>query len=1142
MKTDYRIQQIKITKVLTLNNSKENSTNASINISKNANISPYSIEGFYVDPSQNTLVKNNETQHVQPKVMEVLTYLCAKAEQVVSSDELIQACWPNQYISDSPVHKCIAQIRKALDDEPKKPRYIKTVPKKGYVFIAKVTGLQINEPVTRKPWTRESPYPGLQPYTFAQRELFFGREQVITNINNWLAQINEHDTTWLSLTAPVGAGKSSLVNAGILPLLIPYNFINTQQVDFCCRLDLAQMPRSQKPHLHLLALLIAQEKLSATVTVEHYAHLLAEHKKSPTDEDQAALFQSHLLSNTETSRFVLFIDHLEQLFDSYSTLKPHADDNASFFFLLQQLVASKEFLLITATREQFKSELAQALPDNQHAFRYAIPAFSHTELIDIIQKPMALAGVGFEYNNKRRERLNSEIIQQLQSHSVPISSVQYLLEQLYAKKFNQQITYKAYEEIGGIAGSIAVIAENTYQQLTEQEQQSFALILFRIITLNNNGQVATSEQPCPLNHFVDKNKLSVINHFINVGVFQLTFINGQTYVYLAHHSLLTTWFRIVQWIKAHIATLYVRHDLRVATQRWLYHEKSDDLCIRSNKKIKHLNDIIRCNDFDISNDEKTLIALSTKKLTRTNRLKKALFFTFLLSFISLGWLSVTLIEKNEQIATTRDNAENLISFILYDLKDKLAPLGKIELLNIVADKTVDYFTLAGTEHLSGKSLIQWVEALHILGDVNISKNNYTEAEAYFKQTLTALTQALAQYKTSDKKAASPPDGEHEKLLELTMLANYWLGYSAYLQLDYETTQPNWRNYLTYADTLALNYPKEAWQLEQSYALNNLGALAEKTGDLTSASDYFERSAQIKLALLETDPDNVAIRTDLADTRSWQSNIHAKEGKLSLAINDLQQALIQIENIHANRHSFKNIETMSELEHKIALLYYDNGNLINAKIYTQKAQKNILELVNNDDQNYRFKNDLLWNYLLSVQILINQNKLDQALLYLDKSKKILIQLNETKTIKTLRANVFLFQYQARTFALLKQYQSALSEINEAIRLFKQHLSINSDTSFYARIMLTKLGILSGIPNYNYTSIESELAEIKNLLESMLVVKKPDYKVLSIYLTTLKFMQQLQIDNHFPLNKYWLELYQNSDYNIPDYSIISSMDSQ
>ena len=127
------------------------------------------------------------------------------------------------------------------------------------------------------------------------------------------------------------------------------------------------------------------------------------------------------------------------------------------------------------------------------------------------------------------------------------------------------------------------------------------------------------------------------------------------------------------------------------------------------------------------------------------------------------------------------------------------------------------------------------------------------------------------------------------------------------------------------------------------------------------------------------------------------------------------------------------------------------------------------------------------------------------------------------------------------ALLKQNQSALSAITDSITLFKEHLSVDTDTVFYARLVLTKLSILSASNNVDNAVIdkvliENELQEIKALLETKLQPASPDYKTIFIYITILKFMQQLPLDNP------WLELYQLSDYNIPDYSIISSMDNK
>jgi DNA-binding winged helix-turn-helix (wHTH) protein/Flp pilus assembly protein TadD len=79
---------------------------------------------------------------LEPKAMAVLVYLAARPGQVVSVDALVDAIWQGRPMGDNPVYKCIAQLRRALGDDPKAPTYIVTVPKKGYRLIAPVAPLE----------------------------------------------------------------------------------------------------------------------------------------------------------------------------------------------------------------------------------------------------------------------------------------------------------------------------------------------------------------------------------------------------------------------------------------------------------------------------------------------------------------------------------------------------------------------------------------------------------------------------------------------------------------------------------------------------------------------------------------------------------------------------------------------------------------------------------------------------------------------------------------------------------------------------------------------------------------------------------------------------------------------------------------
>ena len=72
---------------------------------------------------------------VSPRAMDVLTYLAAHGEQVVSSDELLDELWDGSFVSSNAAQKCIAELRQAFGDDSSQPRIIQTVPKRGYKLL-----------------------------------------------------------------------------------------------------------------------------------------------------------------------------------------------------------------------------------------------------------------------------------------------------------------------------------------------------------------------------------------------------------------------------------------------------------------------------------------------------------------------------------------------------------------------------------------------------------------------------------------------------------------------------------------------------------------------------------------------------------------------------------------------------------------------------------------------------------------------------------------------------------------------------------------------------------------------------------------------------------------------------------------------
>src|SRR4051812_37095782 len=75
---------------------------------------------------------------LEPKAFDVLRYLLEHRDRVVTKDELLDAVWTGTFVTPNVLTRAIAQIRKALGDETENVRFIETIAKRGYRFIAPV--------------------------------------------------------------------------------------------------------------------------------------------------------------------------------------------------------------------------------------------------------------------------------------------------------------------------------------------------------------------------------------------------------------------------------------------------------------------------------------------------------------------------------------------------------------------------------------------------------------------------------------------------------------------------------------------------------------------------------------------------------------------------------------------------------------------------------------------------------------------------------------------------------------------------------------------------------------------------------------------------------------------------------------------
>lgn len=100
--------------------------------------SDFRIDDWTVRPRSDCIERGEETVHVHPKPMAVLECLAAACGEVVTREELFEEVWPGVIVTDDALTQCVVELRKALGDCAKDPKFIKTVPKVGFALICPV--------------------------------------------------------------------------------------------------------------------------------------------------------------------------------------------------------------------------------------------------------------------------------------------------------------------------------------------------------------------------------------------------------------------------------------------------------------------------------------------------------------------------------------------------------------------------------------------------------------------------------------------------------------------------------------------------------------------------------------------------------------------------------------------------------------------------------------------------------------------------------------------------------------------------------------------------------------------------------------------------------------------------------------------
>lgn len=981
---------------------------------------------WQVNVGANTLRQGKQQLQLEPKAMALLQLLCQHAGEVVSTDSIISHCWPNTETGDNPLHKTLAQLRKALGDSATAPRYIETIRKRGYRAIAEVRyPLGQEQSLTEQSWQQGSPFPGLQAYDARYASVFFGRGTQIATLLERIAQQVKYGRAFCLLLGPSGSGKSSLVNAGILPNLMQEGGYHGIEVLSYTSLDLADVA-PQQLLLNLASALLDWELQDEPILTGYSAEQLANTLAETPAEIMQRLSLALNHGKQRLTRCALFIDRLEVLLSSPLF---NDDERNQFVALLELFATSNTVLVLSACRNEFYPLLVNyptLMAGKAKGAHFDLAAPNRTDLLQMIRLPALAAGLSFESDPDTAVPLDEILCSEAASNPDALPMLQYTLQQLYLQRsHDNRLLVSVYKSLGGIEGAIGKNAEHAINTLNAAQQASLPAVLSLLVTLREDEQSITSRS-ARFSQLKTDAERTLVQTLVEQRLFVSHLQQGEPCFSVAHEALLRRWPRATAWINEHHDSLSVKSRLQHLRQRWQAEQGNSAYLLAPGKPLQEALQLQQNPLFQLDAAEQAFIEASAQKAQQKRWLRHGTIATLCLLTMMALTMSIKSYHAEQQAQQKRLAAENLLGFMVGEFADKLRSIGRMDLLDGISNKALEYFTdFSNSSTLqSTEAMLQHGQTLTAMGEVAYSRGKIDEASAALQSGRSQLEAVLKLQPTN---------------LELlkTLGANaFWLGQIQYDASNWQGTQSEFERYYHYSEQMYELAPDNLDAImELSYATSSLGSLAMQQLQFEVARKHFEESLQLKLLAQAKQPENNQLLADIANTQSWLASVALEQGNVIKAISIHQELQSNLLKADTKSEAYL-LEILASSYQILADLLDYQGNYTEAQSNARLGFNSISQALTQDPENSFWQAQASY-YDFQMFRSINNVSPEQIVKTLEKNQALLSSRKELQTENTQK------EMNARYHHLAAQHWLNLGMAEQAITHAEYALNIHAE---------------------------------------------------------------------------------------------------
>lgn len=454
------------------------------------------------------------------------------------------------------------------------------------------------------------PYRGLDAFTEEHTKFFFGRENIVDKLVNRLKQ----DVRFLAVLGPSGSGKSSIVQAGLIPQL-RHGALGDSD-----RWEVVVSRPADDPFKQLAAMGFEIELKDLTESVRIW---LAQH--------------------TKWTRLVLVLDQFEELL----TACPEALRQEFVAQLTCLLGAPLPITVVLVMRDDFYDQFVRQETLVEWLERSQGPVnvpqtLKPAEVTAIVQKPAEAVGLRFEdglveiivKDAMEAAALPADEGRAARSTILPL--LEFALTQLWERRKNGMLTRDAYTAIDGVTGGLTQWADRVFYGLENEEKRRKARRIFTdLVHIGDESQgLPDSRRRMSLALLCrDESEIEEVNQVVQQLVSARLLVTSydiqskQDMVEIIHDALLSEWGQLKQWLQEDRSFLAWHQELERRVRAWV-ETNPDDPTRRDEYKLFGGPDLKEAIQWlidrsgDLSQVERAFIQASQKRQEQEEQRRK----------------------------------------------------------------------------------------------------------------------------------------------------------------------------------------------------------------------------------------------------------------------------------------------------------------------------------------------------------------------------------------------------------------------------------------------------------------------------------------------------------------------------------------